>query len=194
MVSCARSCASVSLPQSRNAERSKRSPWELINSWTSKDSAAWGAEPRGTSAISYLCHEPPKGSMTQPNRRIHGASACRPQMVGTSRCDVPARVRAGGAKVVEHALGHSFPSPDAALGDGERRSTPSLPKCRRTQINASALDWESAPSPRTASVGKRPSADLPADQQFDDAAILEWRSRCRQSPQPQPAQSPRCAN
>ncbi len=49
------------------------------------------------------------------------------RVVGTSRCNVHARVIAGGTKVVGRTLERSVPSPDAALGDGERRSAPSLP-------------------------------------------------------------------
>ena len=43
-------------------------------------------------------------------------------MVGTSRCDVPARVSAGGTCPPKLAIGLSVPSPDAALGDGDGAS------------------------------------------------------------------------
>jgi hypothetical protein len=48
--------------------------------------------------------------------------------VGTPRCGVPARSEAqGGTNEVGHTTRPAFPSPDAALGDGERRGAPSLP-------------------------------------------------------------------
>jgi glycosyltransferase involved in cell wall biosynthesis len=51
--------------------------------------------------------------------------------VGTLRCDVPARSEAeGGTNAAERVSGQPVPSPDAALGDGERRSAPSLPNAK----------------------------------------------------------------
>ena len=48
--------------------------------------------------------------------------------VGTPRCGVPARSEAqGGTNEVGPASRPALPSPGAALGDGERRSAPSLP-------------------------------------------------------------------
>jgi len=48
-------------------------------------------------------------------------------MVGTSRCDVPVRVPAGGTAGQACPPGKFVPSPDAALGDGDGAARPSLP-------------------------------------------------------------------
>jgi type II secretory pathway pseudopilin PulG len=59
------------------------------------------------------------------NTRLSNSNQSVARLVGTSRCDVPARSEAeGGMRWAWHG---AVPSPDAALGHGERRSAPSLP-------------------------------------------------------------------
>jgi hypothetical protein len=48
--------------------------------------------------------------------------------VGTSCCDVPARVSAGGTAGQTCPLCIFVPSPNAALGDGDGAARPSLPQ------------------------------------------------------------------
>ncbi|HWY74387.1 MAG TPA: prolipoprotein diacylglyceryl transferase family protein [Verrucomicrobiae bacterium] len=56
-----------------------------------------------------------------------GRSLTLPPMVGTSRCDVPARVPAGGTIGQACQPCIFVPSPDATLGDGDGAARPSLP-------------------------------------------------------------------
>jgi hypothetical protein len=53
-------------------------------------------------------------------------------MVGTSRCDVPARVPSGGTADQACPARKSVPSPNATLGDGDGAARPSLPACQST--------------------------------------------------------------
>lgn len=61
--------------------------------------------------------------MLEANRTLLGAAE-----VGMPRCGVPAQSEApGGTNTDSHASRPAFPSPDATLGDEERRSAPPLP-------------------------------------------------------------------
>jgi len=69
-----------------------------------------------------------------------------PSMVGTSRCDVPARVPAGGTTGQACPPCTILPSPDAALGDWDgaaRQSLPTPPEMRARSSRALVLRFAS---------------------------------------------------